>query len=59
MAQSPCVKICTIDPSSALCLGCYRTLPEIAQWGSLGDAAHQKILAKIPGRKKSLNASAL
>lgn len=59
MAQSPCVKICTIDPTNQLCLGCYRTLAEIAKWGSLGDAEHQQILAKIPGRKKSLNASAL
>lgn len=59
MAKSPCVKICIIDEGNQLCRGCYRTLPEIAQWGSLEDAAHQHILAKITARKKSLNASAL
>lgn len=31
-APSPCIGVCHIDGRSKFCLGCYRTLPEIAQW---------------------------
>ncbi len=33
--RDPCVKICTLDARSGLCLGCGRTLDEIARW--IGD----------------------
>ena len=36
--ESPCVKICTYDPGSGLCLGCGRTLDEIGDWFSMTDA---------------------
>ena len=29
---SPCVNVCQMDPASGLCLGCLRTLREIADW---------------------------
>lgn len=59
MAQSPCVKVCIIDPGAQMCRGCFRTLPEIAQWARLGDADHQAILAQLPTREKNFNASVL
>ena len=30
--QSPCVKVCALDPDTGLCGGCYRTIDEIADW---------------------------
>jgi predicted Fe-S protein YdhL (DUF1289 family) len=33
--ESPCINDCIIDPGSDLCIGCYRTLDEIAEWGSM------------------------
>lgn len=30
--ETPCIAVCFIDPATKLCLGCGRTLPEIAQW---------------------------
>ena len=30
--ESPCNKICAIDPVSGLCVGCGRTLAEIEGW---------------------------
>ena len=48
--SSPCTKICTIDPRSKLCLGCGRTLTEIAQWASLGEPERQRIMAELPAR---------
>ncbi len=31
---SPCVALCRIDPASDLCVGCGRTLDEIARWST-------------------------
>lgn len=36
-APSPCISICRIDPHSALCEGCFRTIDEIMAWGALGE----------------------
>jgi uncharacterized protein len=48
--QTPCIKICVVDPQSGLCLGCHRTLNEIAAWTSLGDAERARIMSELPGR---------
>ena len=46
--SSPCTKVCAIDPRSGLCLGCGRTLAEIAQWASLGEPERLRIMAQLP-----------
>ena len=33
--DSPCVKICVIHPEEKLCIGCLRTLDEIAGWSAM------------------------
>jgi predicted Fe-S protein YdhL (DUF1289 family) len=48
--QSPCNKICTIDPTSGLCRGCGRTLSEIAEWATLTDMARARVMAELPQR---------
>jgi len=47
---SPCTKVCTIDPRSALCRGCGRTLGEIAQWTSLDEDERERIMGELPRR---------
>ncbi len=47
---SPCTKVCTIDPHSGLCMGCGRTLDEIARWMSLGEPERARIIADLPRR---------
>ena len=32
---SPCISVCVLDADGALCLGCFRTLDEIAAWSLL------------------------
>jgi predicted Fe-S protein YdhL (DUF1289 family) len=49
--SSPCTKVCTIDPRSKLCLGCGRTLTEIAQWASLGEPERHRIMAQLAARR--------
>lgn len=51
---TPCVKVCVVDGASGLCLGCYRTLPEIGGWSGLTDEERARIIAELPGRKDRL-----
>jgi uncharacterized protein len=48
--QSPCVKICVLDPGSKMCSGCGRTLDEIASWMHLSEAERLKVAAELPER---------
>jgi predicted Fe-S protein YdhL (DUF1289 family) len=49
--QSPCVEICQLDPSSGMCLGCFRTMDEIASWIELTDIEKQSVLLNAQKRK--------
>lgn len=49
--KTPCVLVCAIDEASGLCLGCMRTLSEIAGWARLSDADRERIMAELPGRR--------
>ena len=40
-----------MDPVSRLCLGCLRTIDEIAAWSQLDDAARSEILSNIAERR--------
>ncbi|GGE77118.1 DUF1289 domain-containing protein [Stappia taiwanensis] len=55
--QSPCVDICQIDAASGLCIGCRRTLDEIAAWGGLSDSERARIMAELPARAERLRAA--
>ncbi|HEY2659847.1 MAG TPA: DUF1289 domain-containing protein [Caulobacteraceae bacterium] len=48
---TPCIKVCMVDGESGLCLGCYRTLSEIARWASLPDAERGAIIGELPDRR--------
>lgn len=48
---SPCVNLCTIDPDTRLCLGCRRTLDEIAAWSGLSDAGKHAVWLQLPDRR--------
>ncbi|HEV2081666.1 MAG TPA: DUF1289 domain-containing protein [Brevundimonas sp.] len=48
---TPCVQVCIVEPTSGLCLGCKRTLPEIAQWSRFSDAERAAIMADLPSRE--------
>jgi hypothetical protein len=48
---TPCVKVCIVDGESGLCLGCHRTLGEVARWSSLGEAERERVMAELPGRR--------
>jgi uncharacterized protein len=49
---TPCVGICRLD-EKGYCIGCRRTLDEIARWGTLSEAERlrcmREVLPKRPG----------
>ena len=47
---SPCVKVCAMDPVRGLCIGCWRTLDEIARWGAMSEAEREAVMAVLPAR---------
>lgn len=51
---TPCVQVCIVDPESGLCLGCCRTLPEIAGWARLGEAERAGLMADLPARRSRI-----
>jgi predicted Fe-S protein YdhL (DUF1289 family) len=48
--ESPCVKVCLVHPATGLCLGCHRTVDEIAAWPRMSAEARRTLLAELPGR---------
>lgn len=56
---SPCTKVCTIDPRSKLCLGCGRTLDEIARWTSFSESERNRIMTELPQRRATHGIGAL
>jgi predicted Fe-S protein YdhL (DUF1289 family) len=49
--RTPCTKVCVVDGESGLCLGCFRTLGEVATWARLDDADRERIMAELPARR--------
>ncbi|MGH6958430.1 MAG: DUF1289 domain-containing protein [Caulobacteraceae bacterium] len=51
---SPCIKVCVVDGESGLCLGCHRTLAEVAGWARFSDAERSAIMAALPARRSRI-----
>jgi predicted Fe-S protein YdhL (DUF1289 family) len=51
---SPCTRLCTLDPSAGICVGCGRTLDEIGRWLTFTDAERRAIMAALPARLDAL-----
>ena len=47
---SPCDSTCRIDPQTGWCLGCKRTLREIADWPMLEGQEKRAMLKELVGR---------
>jgi predicted Fe-S protein YdhL (DUF1289 family) len=48
---SPCVDVCRMDPELGLCVGCYRTIDEIAGWSRADRDARLHVLAAVAKRR--------
>lgn len=52
--ESPCIRICTIHPAERICVGCYRTIDEIAAWSRMTPEARRAVMAELPARAPRL-----
>ena len=43
---TPCVDICKLD-QNAMCIGCGRTLQEIAEWSGMTDQERQLVMERL------------
>ncbi len=50
MIETPCIKVCVLDPASGLCQGCGRSLDEIARWGTMSAEERGRIMGALQGR---------
>lgn len=48
--ETPCIAVCLMDQRTNLCLGCGRTLPEIARWGRMESAERLSIMLTLRQR---------
>jgi len=52
--DSPCQRLCAIHPEERLCVGCLRTLAEIAGWQTMTPAERSAVIADLPLRAPRL-----
>ena len=50
--QSPCIGVCSMDDSTGLCQGCYRTMDEIQQWWDL-DNTQKQVVIDLAGEREA------
>ncbi len=51
--ESPCIKTCVVHPETRLCVGCARSIDEIATWSRMSPEARRAIIAQLPTRTPS------
>ena len=53
--KTPCIQVCRMDPVRGVCIGCCRTLDEIARWGAMTDAERDQVMGRLDARRKALD----
>jgi uncharacterized protein len=54
--ESPCIKVCVIDPATGFCIGCGRTGHEIGSWMAMTPETRRSVIADLPSRLKRMTA---
>ena len=57
MIETPCVKICTLDARMGLCLGCGRTVDEIARWTTMSLSERSQVMRELSSRLAACDAA--
>jgi predicted Fe-S protein YdhL (DUF1289 family) len=52
--ESPCVRLCVVEPASRLCMGCLRSIDEIAAWTRMTAEERRRIMGELPGRAERI-----
>jgi predicted Fe-S protein YdhL (DUF1289 family) len=51
---SPCIGVCALDDTTSICIGCGRTLAEVAAWSRLTNAQRREVVTRLPARLETL-----
>jgi predicted Fe-S protein YdhL (DUF1289 family) len=54
--ESPCNRVCVVDAQTGYCIGCGRTLEEIAEWGDATAARRRQIVCALIKRLTQISA---
>jgi predicted Fe-S protein YdhL (DUF1289 family) len=54
---SPCTSVCSIDPVTGLCGGCFRTLQEISGWIDFSATEKRTVIAALDARRSNFGAA--
>jgi uncharacterized protein len=52
--ETPCIKICVVDPETGFCIGCGRTRGEIGGWLGYQPEERREIMNTLPERVATL-----
>ena len=52
--STPCIKVCAVSGQTGMCIGCGRSLQEIASWGRLSEPERQAVMAELPARLEAV-----
>ena len=52
--ESPCIKVCVMEPETGFCIGCGRTRGEIGGWLGMSPDARREIMGTLPERVATL-----
>jgi predicted Fe-S protein YdhL (DUF1289 family) len=52
MTASPCIGVCQLDGRTQTCIGCGRTIDEIASWSGLSEAERRAIVARLEASRR-------
>jgi predicted Fe-S protein YdhL (DUF1289 family) len=50
LIDSPCIRNCCLNEDD-ICLGCFRSLPEVIAWSGADNQARKQILENATGRR--------
>jgi uncharacterized protein len=51
--ESPCIRICRLDPAAQVCVGCQRTVDEIARWSGMTEDQQRHVLQLVEQRRRA------
>ncbi len=50
-AASPCTGVCQLDGRTQTCIGCGRTIAEIAAWATLTESERRAIVERLSAQR--------
>ena len=52
--ETPCIRICVVDPDTGFCIGCGRTGMEIGDWLAMAADERRIVMQQLPERVATL-----